>query len=67
MASTSQTAENEPEPSEHVVRWEHNVIRTAFLEDSAKKMFVRRIKELDPLKVLGFQRIIKNSFLNMST
>ena len=51
IASTSQTVEPEPEPSERVVRWEHNIIRTAFLEDSAKKIFVRRIKELDPAKV----------------
>ena len=53
QTESSGEASTKPEPSKPIIRWEHSVIKTAFLEDSAQNIYVRSIKELDPARVLG--------------
>lgn len=58
--SRNKISDNATAKSKHVIRWEHTVIKVAFLEDSEKKNFVGSIKELDPVKVMGITKYNKD-------
>lgn len=56
QAETSRRPESAPTQSEAIVSWERSRIKVAFLEDSEKKIFVHRIRELDIVKVLDIKK-----------